>query len=440
MNYSLASKPIFTAACAVFENKPGLAEYFMVYPKFDEPYSMARKVGNTLEVPRNCVPLGEDRRVSFPPLPAINCKKPPLSAEQAKALQTSVDLLLADRNHIIEAPTGWGKTYAGTWIANQLGQPTLIIVTKDDLMAQWYSTLVDLIGINPKEIGKIKGSVLKYKGCRFTIAMLHSLVKDGKYSQEVYNSFGTVIFDETHRLAATTFEEACRLLPAKYRLGLTATPNRSDGKWTVIEAHLGPILVKGETIPMSPRVLVKKTDWELPSYPQVDPDTGYKVMRKMPAQAGRLGAVVKRMGADKKRNAIIVSFVVEAYKAGRTVVVMSEQISAHLEKLEPMLIKAGIPPIDIGYYISKDKSPHKRVVLATFAMCAEGTNIIAWDSLVLASPRADVKQSIGRIMRFVDGKKTPVVLDLVDKDAIFKGFFYSRLKGYFSVKSEVIYL
>ena len=71
----------------------------------------------------------------------------------------------------------------------------------------------------------------------------------------------------------------------------------------------------------------------------------------------------------------------------------------------------------------------RRVVLGTYKMCSTGTDVPKWDTLVMATPRADVKQSIGRVLRAVDGKKQPVIFDLVDKNAIFQGFHLSRLKA-----------
>ena len=51
----------------------------------------------------------------------------------------STDLLLHGRSHMFEAPTGWGKTVVGGVIAARVGQPTLIVVTKEDLMDQWQA-------------------------------------------------------------------------------------------------------------------------------------------------------------------------------------------------------------------------------------------------------------------------------------------------------------
>jgi len=70
--------------------------------------------------------------------------------------------------------------------------------------------------------------------------------------------------------------------------------------------------------------------------------------------------------------------------------------------------------------------------------CSEGTNLPHLDTLVLATPRSNVKQAIGRILRLVEGKKQPVVLDLVDDHSILKSFYYSRLRQYYSVGGTTV--
>jgi fused signal recognition particle receptor len=71
------------------------------------------------------------------PSTAIECKPlVPRNVEQDPLIQASVQYLQKGQNHVFEAPTGWGKTVAGCYVAAALGQPTLIVVTKSDLMKE----------------------------------------------------------------------------------------------------------------------------------------------------------------------------------------------------------------------------------------------------------------------------------------------------------------
>lgn len=423
------------------------AEALTYTDKFGEEVKLYRheEGANWMLVPRGVVSPGvatvDSRKTNF--LGAINCAVPPRKQDNADCLKKSIELLMAGVDHIAEAPTGWGKTYHGCAVAAALGQATLIVVTKNDLVQGWHSTLKTLIGVPPEQIGHVQQAKCDYKGKRFVVAMVHSLI-ERQYDPEFYNYFGLVIFDEVHRLGADYFEQVCGLFPARYRLGLSATPNRKDGRFRSFYYHIGEILVRGTQIPMSPKVLKKHTGWKVPRYPKFNSEKGRYETVEMAVNPGQMGAVLKRLCGDPVRNHQIAEFVSEAYKAGRRILVLSDLIDGHLKKLFHAIVKAGVPGQDIDYYIGGrkqsdlDVAKKARVVLATFAFTSEGTNVPEWDTLVLATPKADVEQAVGRILRELEGKKTPIVLDLVDDHPTLKAFFYSRLKNYYKVKGTVV--
>lgn len=433
--------PLRTDAMAHFPYTLGAEKEFNLVSKYGDEVNLSVRRGDFLLVPRELAPLGEiDARKVYPPF-AIKCKKPPKNAEQQHLISKSTALFLQGRNHILQSPTGSGKTYMGCSIAVNLGQPTLIIVSKQDLIPSWKTTLINLIGVKESDIGHIQQSVCDYKGKKFVIAMLHSLIIPDKYSQEMFNYFGMVIFDEVHRLAAITFMRSCQLFPAKYRLGLSATPTRADKKDPVLYAHIGPILVVGTTVPMKAKILVKKTGWNIPKITRyIDGEPKTENMTHAP---GRMMGVSKKQASDTARNQLIVDFVTQAYKSGRTIVIMSDLIDGHLVPLFHLLAK-NIPAEQIDYYIGGRKkvdldiAKTKRVVLATYSMTSEGTDVPEWDTLVLATPRANIKQPLGRILRTMEGKKQPICLDLLDNNSIFSAFFSKREKQYFEVGAEIV--
>jgi hypothetical protein len=396
-----------------------------------------RGLVNRLDTPK------ENWHLSWAPCGKTVAIKPPQTEDQAGCIERSLALLSEQTDHIVEAPTGFGKTYVGCSVAGQLGQRTLIIVTKNDLVKGWRDTLIHLFGVNPNDIGHVQQDQCKYKNCRFVIAMIHSLVcRD--YDTEFYGYFGLTIFDEVHRLGADYFSQVCSKFPTGLRLGLSATPKRGDGKERLFEAHIGPVMVRGLWVPMKPKILVKQTGWKVPIVSQRDDMDG--VWKKMPMKVtpGRMMAVTKALASSTGRNQEIAKFVKAAYDAGRHVVVMSDLIEDHLNPLFHLIVQTGIGGQDIGFYHGQVKkqelevSKTKRVVLATYAMCSEGTNVPHWDTLVLATPRSNVKQAVGRILRLVEGKKQPTILDLVDDHPMLKTFYYSRLKQYYSVGGEAI--
>jgi len=114
----------------------------------------------------------------------------------------------------------------------------------------------------------------------------------------------------------------------------------------------------------------------------------------------------------------------------------------------------GLPSPLLGWYIglqsdvysgSKEQKKKQRemakikpVILATYAMASEATDIPWLDTCVLAAPRADVVQIVGRIRREYEGKHDPVVLDLVDTDSkILTNYAKKRMKWYRSLGCEI---
>jgi superfamily II DNA or RNA helicase len=433
--------PIHTAAMSAFPYSPDLEARYTFKTAFDDIVCMAVKRGNTLLVPRETAPISKnDFRVRKTPA-AIDCKIQ-WRHEQESLCRKSLQLLLEGRNHIFDAPTGHGKTIEGSWVAAKVGQPTMIIVPKDDLVVQWKKSLINVLGISPSLVGHVQQNICDWKGKQFVVGMVHSLVIPDRYPEEMYRHFGMVIFDEVHMMATDHFIRACQLFPAYYRLGFSATVNRRDGKSKMLEAHIGPVLVRGTVVAMKPTVIVRATGWKIPTRPEFV--EGQKVFKKIPHSPGRMMLVTKAMAASPVRNLEVVTFSSQAYKSGRRVLIMSELIEDHLEKLFHLLTEAGVPGQDIGYYCGgRSKAEHarakkSRVVLATYQMCSTGTDVPEWDTLVMATPRANVKQPVGRVLRYADGKRRPVIFDPVDDDAIFRSFHQSRLKQYYELGAEIL--
>ena len=436
-------QPDVTGAVSVLPYNAGLEANYSFMSAFGDPVSMSRHVGDTLQVPRETVPVGvHDVRVKYAPV-AIDCKFTPKNEEQQPLAERCIKLLQQGVNHVFDAPTGWGKSVEGGYIAARMGQPTLIVVHKTDLMDSWYDALVNVLKIDPKLVGKVQQDTCDWQGKMFVIAMVHSLVIPDRYPEVMYRYFGMMILDEVHTMAADTFVEVCWKVPAFYRLGFSATPNRSDGKWKIVEAHVGVVHCKGTLVPMTPKILVVKTGWKIPERKTfVD---GHWEFKKIPFAPGRMALVTKAMASNNERNLKVVDFTKSAYNASRVPLVLSDSL-AHLDRLFQMLTSAGIPGNDIGYYvggmskIELEITKKKRVVLATYQMVGTGTNVPHWDSLSLTVPRANIKQIVGRVLRFVQDKKQPVIQDLVDYDKIFNSFFHARLSQYYGINAEVVYM
>lgn len=424
---------------AVFDYSDGMYEALKRKTAQGEEYYLGYRVKDELFVPRNLVTKYKyDARRVNPMSQAVVVKHDYRDSDQKRCAEEAVDLLKQDISFVLKAPTGWGKSYVGARIAAEMGQKTLIIVTKTDLFKSWKDSLINVLGVDPSRVGHVQGDIINWKGKDFVLATVQTVVKFEKLGVDFYNYFGMVQWDEGHRMGAEGFSLSCRLFPAKYRMALTATPKRGDGKMTLVKAHIGDVLVEGVVIPMSPKVIVVKTGWRIPKADSMG--------RGIHFVAGRVNTIIPYMAQAKQRNDIIIKFALDAYKKGRNHVMMGDQIEAQLQVVYGLLLGAGVDARDIGWYIGGkteielEQASKKKIVLTTFKMCSEGTNYPHWDTLTLLSPKASAEQMVGRINRIVEGKSQPVVLELVDNNVILQGFHKKRMTEYHRLKSDIVYM
>ena len=127
---------------------------------------------------------------------------------------------------IISVPCGFGKTVLSLYLISKLKKKTIVIVHKEFLMNQWEERIQYFLP--DAKIGKLQGDVIKIKDCDIVLGMLQSIsMRD--YDLELFSDFGFVIYDECHHLGAEVFSKSLSKVTCKYTLGLSATPDRSDG-------------------------------------------------------------------------------------------------------------------------------------------------------------------------------------------------------------------
>ncbi len=442
-------QPISVGGSAVYPYSKELAKTFTVPHKFDptEQIRLYRevKVGNKhmLLAPRQLCPKGHmvpDNRKSGLDVDFASIFKP-RNDEQARVVAETVGLLKQEKNFIVQAPTGFGKTAVSMDIVAEIGKQTLVVVTKEDIRDQWIEAAQKFLQLSAKEIGLIQGDTFSVHGKKLVIAMIQTLSKSAKFKPNDFDTFGLVIYDEVHRVGADHFSNSVYFLPAKLRIGLSATPTRKDGRDIVLKAHIGDTLVSSEAMNMVPKVLFKKTGFRLPQVKRKV--NGYWKMVKLPHSAGKTQHINKLLLKDVARNKLIASFVRDAYEVGRNVIIFSE-LKDHLQALYDECVFQKISTGDMAFYVGgmkkeeREAAKKKRILFATYQMTSEATDIPKLDTAVLATPRSDVVQTIGRILRVYPDKPKPVVFDLIDSDSsVFEGYFNKRLQWYSSIGAEV---
>lgn len=139
---------------------------------------------------------------------------------------------------VVVLPTGTGKTFVALLAIAHVGRPTLVITPTIPLMNQWYGEMLGAFG---SPVGLLGGGYYDFQPLTVTTydsAYIH-LERWG-------NKFGLIVFDECHHLPSASYQFAAIGAIAPYRIGLTATPERADGRETLYPELIGPIVYRRE--------------------------------------------------------------------------------------------------------------------------------------------------------------------------------------------------
>ena len=144
---------------------------------------------------------------------------------------------------VVVLPTGAGKSQLGMMAIDKKQRSTLVVAPTLDLVRQWHGLLRATFGVPVGVIGGGEHELQALTVTTYDSAYLH---------MENYGArFGLVIFDEVHHLPSETYALAARQCLAPFRLGLTATPERADGREDVLDQLVGPLAYRREISEMS---------------------------------------------------------------------------------------------------------------------------------------------------------------------------------------------
>src|SRR5262245_37123208 len=139
---------------------------------------------------------------------------------------------------VVVLPTGTGKTFVAILAIHHSERPALVVTPTIDLMSQWYSELQAAFAVPVGLLGGGYHDIQPLTVTTYDSAHIH-LERWG-------NRFGLLVFDECHHLPGPSYMASALGSIAPYRLGLTATPERSDGQEALVESLVGPIVYRRE--------------------------------------------------------------------------------------------------------------------------------------------------------------------------------------------------
>jgi superfamily II DNA or RNA helicase len=330
------------------------------------------------------------------------------------------------RDGIISLQTGGGKTVCALYIASQIQLPTIVLVHNTFLRDQWVDRIKTFL---PKaRIGSIQGDVIDVSNRDIVVAMLQSISLK-EYDPKVFTKFGLVIVDECHHIASEAFSQSISKLTSKYMLGLSATPERKDKLMHVINWFLGPMLYRSNTADkVDEKVRVEVYDF--------DPrDEEYNSIIYNSSGVMFTTLMVNKVAEYEPRNKLIVDILEDLFdEKERQVLVLTDRVEHTTVLYEKLPIEIQAHAAVLGRKVKATERAEfcekKRILIATYAMCKEGFDVATLNTLVIATPRPDVDQIVGRIMRTEkkSRKTNPLIIDIVDP--AFRRQFQERMRLY----------
>ena len=301
-----------------------------------------------------------------------------------------------DDNAIINAWVSWGKTFTGLAIAKKLGQKTLVVTHTTNLRNQWEKEVQKCFGIQAGRIGSGQLN-LDAPICVGNIQTLYRRMDDIK------QLFGTVILDEMHHVSSPTFTRIIDEMPARYKIGLTGTLERKDGRHVVFRDYFGHNVMKPP-----------KENYLIPKVHIIKSDIRFLDGAYTP-WAERINHL-----AYNEEYVHSVSMIAAKYAAqGHKVLVVSDRV-AFLKACARLCGEKAVSITGDMEFADREKTMEqikgdKNILFGTQSIFSEGISLNDLSCLVLGTPVNNeplLTQLIGRVIRDKEGKKQPIVVDI----------------------------
>jgi len=333
----------------------------------------------------------------------------------------------------LDVDPGKGKTVMALKIMSILKTRTLVVVHKTFLVNQWLERIRQFLP--DARVGRIQGREVDIENKDIVIGMLQSLsMKD--YDDETFSDFGLTVFDECHHMSAEVFCRCMIKITTRYTLGLSGTMTRKDGLTKVFKMFLGEIIHK-EKSEQRHNVIVKGIQYYIADNEFNEVETDYRGNPKF-------STMITKLCNYGRRSDFILDVLRRELEQNESQQVM---ILAHNKSLLSYFHDAiqhrNIGGGSVGFYIGGMKeadlkaSESKKIIIATYAMASEGLDIPTLTTLIMATPKTDVCQSVGRILR--TKHTSPLVIDIIDYHDIFRNQWMKRQAYYAKQGYHIMY-
>ena len=300
-------------------------------------------------------------------------------------------------NSIINAWVSWGKTFTGLAIAGKLGQKTLVVTHTVPLRNQWAKEVKKVYGIEPGIIGSGRFEL----DAPIVIGNTQTLYRN---VDKIRKEFGTIILDEMHHVSSPTFSKILDTNYCRYKIGLSGTIERKDGKHVVFRDYFGNTLFKPP-----------KENYMTPTVHLVHSEIRFMDGARIP-WANR----VTKLATDEEYQHTV-SMLAAAYAAkGHKVLVVSDRVSflkrcAELTGEKAVCVTGEVSHEDRETLVDEILYGDANVLYGTQAIFSEGISVDTLSCLILGTPVNNeplLTQLVGRVIRKKEGKISPVIIDI----------------------------
>lgn len=350
----------------------------------------------------------------------------------------AVDAILANKEGILCLPAGSGKTTCAIAAMCKVGRPHkfLVLVDKIELATQWIERLEQFA---PSLTKSIFGGGNPLENTDVVIGVIQTIRSryDDLLDNGFFDRYTMVIHDECHNSSAETYNLIVKSFSSHWRVGLSATPFKSNDPNDVISA-LGPVIYEitseqlyKDNILKQAEIMVIRTNFDFPFHGDLFIEKGKPCPLPNCKRQGHkhyhrnnYHKLIPALVDDEDRINLVIKNILD--NKDRINLVLSKRIQ-HFNNIENGLVSNGYPNGRIEYLTGKEsKKERERVIerinkdsgIVVFSTIAdEGLDVPRLDVVHLTYPTKNnglIKQQIGRVERYRSDKGTPLVYDYCD--------------------------
>ena len=366
-----------------------------------------------VEIPRGAWTLLPDSvtytdRRTFPEAPThvptieLDAKLP--DGREFTGQRDAVRTILEQEQGLVIAQPAFGKTNVILATLAVLGTRSLVLVHTHDILKQWEDRVKDVLPT--AKLGVMQGS--RHEIGDITLATVQTFLRRLREDPTLAMEFGAVVLDEAHHAAASSFEQILNSMHARYRIGVTATERRADGKHPYMQRVIGPVIYR------------QKFESKVP----VECVPVYTSFQYFMRHANDYRGLLDRLIVDEARNKMIANRIRTRQGEGHSTLVLSREIqhlnhvSAELDSLgiEHELLTGERPKAVRDEILKRFRAGQIKCVLAT-QLADEALDVPVLSNVVLTFPGKHdgrIVQQVGRALREHPDKEKAVIDDFVD--------------------------